>query len=60
MSRKTLINILENVFAPSVNQAMKEDLIGAAKKVTALAAETTVTLDFSTYKFLHPTAKSTW
>lgn len=47
MSRKILLNILENVFPPSVNQAMKTDLLGNTPKVTALAAETTLTLDFS-------------
>jgi len=51
MSRRTLINILENVFQPSVNEAMKEDLIGAKMKVTDLVDETTVTLNFSEYKF---------
>jgi len=51
MGRKTFLNILENVFPPSVNQAMRQDLIGSEAKVTALAAETTLTLDFTKYRF---------
>ena len=47
MSRKTFLNILENVCQPTVNQAMREDLLGNEPKVTALAAETTLTLDFT-------------
>lgn len=51
MSRKTFLNILENVFAPSVNQAMRLDLLGAEKETTTLAAETTVNMDFTKSKF---------
>ena len=51
MSRKTLINTLENVFQPGVNQAMKEDLIGTKKKTWTLAAETVVAPDFGEYSF---------
>ncbi len=47
MSRKTLLNILENVFQPSVNQAMRVDLFGSEPLVTTLAAETTLELDFT-------------
>lgn len=49
MSRKVLINILENVFQPSVNKAMKEDLMGKTVKAISLAAETTKDLDFAEY-----------
>ena len=51
MSRKSFLNILENVFQPSLNQAMRDDLLGAEPEVTALAAETTVTLDFTKNRF---------
>ena len=51
MSRRTLINILENVFQPSVNEAMKEDLIGSKVKTLSVGAATTITLDFEEYKF---------
>lgn len=51
MSRKTFLNILENVFQPSVNQAMREDQLGMESKVTALAAETTLTLDFTEWSY---------
>lgn len=51
MNRKTLLNILTNVFAPTVNQAMMEGMIGKKKKATALTNETAVTLDFSEYNF---------
>lgn len=51
MSRKKLINILENVFQPSVNQMMKSELMGASVKETALAAETALTLDFTSNRF---------
>lgn len=51
MSRKTFLNILENVFQPTVNQAMRADLIGVEPKVTTLTDETAVTLDFSENSF---------
>ncbi len=51
MSRRTLINIIQNVFQPSVNQAMEADLIGAEMKQLSVGAETTITLDFGEYKF---------
>jgi hypothetical protein len=51
MSRKTFLNILENAFAPSVNHAMREDLLGSEPLVTTLAAETTLTIDFTKNRF---------
>lgn len=51
MSRITLLNLLENVFQPSVNQAMREDLIGSVPKVTDLASETTLEIDFTENRF---------
>lgn len=51
MSRKSFLNILENVFQPTVNQAMREDLLGSVPKATTLAAETTYTLDFTENAF---------
>lgn len=51
MNRKTLINILQNVFQPAVNQAIEADLIGASKLDTTLTDETAVTLDFTKNKF---------
>ena len=51
MSRISLLNIIENVFQPGVNQAMREDLIGAVPLVTVLVAETTLTLDFTKNRF---------
>lgn len=51
MGRKTFLNILENVFPPTVNQAMREDLLGSEVNTVALAAETTLTLDFTKNRF---------
>jgi len=47
MSRKTLINILENVFQPSVNEAMKDDLLGKSVKTLSTLADATPDVDFS-------------
>ena len=49
MSRKILINILENVFPPSVNQAIIKDLLGKEGKTTTLVAETTIALNFANF-----------
>ena len=51
MSRKSLINTLENIFEPLTNQAMVQDMLGKEKGIKALAAETTLTLDFSEKAF---------
>ena len=51
MSRRTLLNVLENIFEPLTNRAMKEDMLGKRMKTTSLAAETTITLDFGEYLF---------
>ena len=51
MSRKSFMNILENFFPPTINQAMRQDLVGAEKETTTLAAETTVNMDFTKSKF---------
>lgn len=51
MSRITLINILELVFQPKVIEEFKNEIIGSSKNSTALAAETTLTLNFNNYLF---------
>lgn len=48
MSRRTFINILENIFDISVNQAMKLDLIGkSVKSMGSTLANATPNLNFS-------------
>ena len=47
MSRRSFINILENVFQPTVNQGMRSDLLGTSPKVTTLTSETTLAINFS-------------
>ena len=52
MSRKSLINTLENSIEPLTNQAMVLDMLGKEKKATVtLTSETTVNLDFSEFVF---------
>ena len=51
MSRKTLINILENTFQPSLNQAMVKDILGSEGKVIALAAQTTLAIKFNEHAY---------
>lgn len=53
MSRKSLINILENIIEPISNRAFVQDILGSEKasKVT-LVNETVVNLNFSEYRFL--------
>ena len=47
MSRRTLINLLQSIFPPTVNQGMVKDMIGAESSEIILAAETEITLDFT-------------
>ena len=51
MSRKSFLNILENTFQPSVNQTLKEDLLGAVPKVIVLGATAALELDFTKNRF---------
>jgi len=51
MSRRTLINLLQSIFPPTVNQGMVKDMIGAESSEIILAAETEITLDFTLNKF---------
>lgn len=51
MSRKNFINQIEAVLEPLTNQSIVENLLGKEKKVTALAAETTLSVDFSEKSF---------
>lgn len=51
MSRRSAINIFQNVLDPHVNHAMEDDIIGAEKKSTSALALTTVTLDFGEHKY---------
>lgn len=58
MDRKALINILENVFPPSVNQAIKSDMLGKTPFAVAGGANATITLDFGSYPSIHLTTGS--
>lgn len=51
MSRRTAINVFQNVFTPHANHALEDDIIGAEKKSTSALALTTVNLDFSEFKY---------
>ena len=52
MSRRTLKNLFDSIFPPTINHGFEEDLMGATKKVVTLAAETVVSLDFGEDKFI--------
>jgi len=58
MSRKSFLNILENVYPPTVNQAIKEDLLGSVPNVVVLAADATLELDFVNNRFYNLTVGS--
>lgn len=58
MSRRTLINMLENVFQPGVNQDMKVDLLGKSVKAISTLADATPEIDFSEHNSIHLTLGS--
>lgn len=58
MSRKSFLNILENVYPPTVNQAIKEDLLGSVPNVVVLAVDATLELDFVNNRFYNLTVGS--
>ena len=51
MSRKILVNILENTLQPSLSEAIIKDVLGSEGKVTTLVAQTTLAITFNEHAY---------
>ena len=58
MSRRTLIDIIQNVWQPSVSQAVELDLVGKEVKEVSALADATPDLDFSEFQNISLTTGS--